>query len=155
MHLSIWLLICILINSHSESLRVTGVFDTGNFFEFIAKFGFQKTEIRTKEQGFIYGNVTSTSSSSIKSTLAVLDRGYFLEYYGNRTVFDKAKACELMFDKISKISYDPDCYDDGQEDFLRGVPCTKDQLCNEEDNPNNVIKNYQFTYRIQDYAQSR
>ena len=34
-------------------------------------------------------------------TLAVLDRGYFLSFYGNRTVFDKGKACQQMFKKIS------------------------------------------------------
>ena len=87
--------------------------------------------------------------------LAVLDRGYFLEYYGNRTVFDKHSACTKMFDKVSKIAYDPICYDDGEEDFLRSVPCDEGKMCAEEDNPKHVVKGAQFTYRIQDFGQSR
>ena len=140
----------------SESLRVSGTFNTRDFFQFIAKFGFQKTEIRTKENGYIYGNVSSSGgNSSVRVSLAVLDRGYFLEYYGNRSVFDKGKACEMMFKKIQRIAYDSFCFDDGVQDFLRSVPCANDKLCDEEDSPDNVIKQSQLTYRIQDYAQSR
>jgi hypothetical protein len=94
-------------------------------------------------------------SESQTVTLAVLDRGYFLEYYGNRSVFDKARACEKMFRKISTAAYDPNCFDEGEEDFLRTVPCPKGQLCPEEDNPSHVVKGYQLTYRIQDIATSR
>lgn len=85
----------------------------------------------------------------------VLDRGYFLEYYGNRTVFDKAKACRKMFSKISTTAFDPDCFRDGLEDFVRSVPCPRDGICYEEDNPANVLSGYQLTYKIQDTAQSR
>ena len=42
----------------------------------------------------------SVNSESQTVTLAVLDRGYFLEYYGNRSVFDKARACDKMFKKV-------------------------------------------------------
>ncbi len=52
-------------------------------------------------------------------TLAVVDRGYFLEYYGNRTLFDKHRACKKMFSKISTIAYDSACYEDGVQDFVR------------------------------------
>ena len=47
------------------------------------------------------------------------------------------------------------CYDDGEQDFLRSVPCEKDKLCVEEDNPKHVVPGSQFTYRIQDVVQSR
>ena len=61
-------------------------------------------------------------------TMAVLDRGYFLGFYGNRTVFDKSKACQQMFKKISEDAYDPDCYDDGEQDFLRRIPCPANKV---------------------------
>ena len=85
----------------------------------------------------------------------MLDRGYFLEFYGNRSVFDKRKACEKMFNKISTVAYDSSCSVDGEEDFLRVVPCQNGELCPDEDNPYNVIPNSQLTYRIQDLVQSR
>ena len=88
-------------------------------------------------------------------TLAVLDRGYFLEFYGNKSVFDKGKACEKMFNKISTVAYDSTCLNDGEQDFIRRVPCEKDGLCPDEDNPNNVLPKAQLTYRIQDLVQSR
>ena len=88
-------------------------------------------------------------------TLAVLDRGYFLEFYGNRSIFDKGKACEKMFNKISTVAYDSVCSSNGEEDFLRKVPCQKENLCPDEDNQYNVVPESQLTYRIQDLVQSR
>ena len=88
-------------------------------------------------------------------TLAVLDRGYFLEFYGNRSIFDKGRACEKMFQKISTAAYDSTCYSDGEEDFLRSVPCENGELCPDEDNKDNVVPKSQLTYRIQDLVQSR
>ena len=88
-------------------------------------------------------------------TLAVLDRGYFLEFYGNRSIFDKGRACEKMFQKISTAAYDSTCYSDGEEDFLRRVPCKNGELCSDEDNKDNVVPKSQLTYRIQDLVQSR
>ena len=69
------LLICHNIDDHvdigesvigAHALRVEGTFDTGrDFFVFIAKFGFQKTDIRypNNTQGVIYGNITITPNS--------------------------------------------------------------------------------------------
>ena len=69
------LLICYIIEDHvdigesvigAHALRVEGTFDTGrDFFVFIAKFGFQKTDIRypNNTQGVIYGNITITPNS--------------------------------------------------------------------------------------------
>lgn len=87
--------------------------------------------------------------------LAVLDRANFLEYYGNRSIFNKQKACEKMFDKVNSVSYDAVCNDDGEEDFLRSVPCPLNGFCADEDNPDNVVKGSQFTFRIQDLYQAR
>ncbi len=89
------------------------------------------------------------------ATLAVLDRSNFLEFYGNHSVLDKNKACEKMFSKINAVAYDSACYEDGAEDFLRSIPCPKDELCSEEDNPSNVIKDSQLTFKIRDLVQAR
>ena len=88
-------------------------------------------------------------------TLAVLDRANFIEYYGNRSVIDKQKACEKMFNKINIVAYDAMCNDEGEEDFLRSIPCPDRELCPDEDNADNVVPGYQFTFRIQDLYQAR
>ena len=63
-----------------------------------------------------------------KITLAVLDRANFIEYYGNRSITDKQKVCEKMFNKINIVAYDSTCHLDGIQDFLRSVPCPPNQL---------------------------
>ena len=80
----------------TSALRLSGTINPQEvFFTFLAKFGFQKTEILNKDatQGYIYGNITYIQTSNRKTTkifdqvtLAVLDRANFLEYYGNRSV---------------------------------------------------------------------
>ena len=50
----------------ANALRVRGVFDLNqDFFVFLGKFGFQKTEIGdpNNTQGVIYGNITTQSKS--------------------------------------------------------------------------------------------
>ena len=140
-----------------ESLHVKGTWRTTQFFHFLAKFGFQKTNLKNRvdTQGYIYGNVTSRGNVTHLVTFAVLDRGFFLEYYGNSTLANRTAACTAMFRKVSTVAYDSQCFDNGQQDFLRKVPCPAGQLCPDEDKPTNVVKNYQFTYAIQDLSQPR
>ena len=48
-------------SSSSDALHIQGTFNPKEeFFHFLAKFGFQKTELRRRDdsQGFIYGNIT-------------------------------------------------------------------------------------------------
>ena len=75
-----------------------------------------------------------------KVTLAVLDRANFLEYYGNRSVSNRKLACQKMFKKINQVAYHATCHDDGEQDFLRAVPCPEGSVCLEEDVPDNVVK---------------
>nr|CAG4646152.1 EOG090X03T7 [Macrothrix elegans] len=140
-----------------QSLHITGTWHTSDFFHFLAKFGFQKTNLkdRSQTQGYIYGNITSKTNASHYVTLAVLDRGYFLEYYGNSTLSHKDLACTSMFKKIQTVAYDSGCNEEGPQDLLRKVPCPSGLLCSDEDNPNNVINNYQFTFHIEDLSQPR
>ena len=99
----IWLVAVFLLASNwpfspstitTSALRLSGTINPEKvFFSFLAKFGFQKTEILNKDatQGYIYGNITyfgaqNDSANVDQVTLAVLDRANFLEYYGNRSV---------------------------------------------------------------------
>ncbi|XP_033211659.1 transmembrane protein 145 [Belonocnema kinseyi] len=135
--------------------HISGTFETNEFFRFLNKFGFQKTDQHRQKEtyGYIFGNITSKVNFSVPVTLAVLDRDHFLEYYSNRGVRDKSRACAMMFRTLNQSSYDSKCNEEGQ-DFLRRVPCPKGKLCSdEEDQPWNVIKNYQFTFSIENVWQ--
>ena len=45
-----------------------------------------------------------------------------------------------MFKKINQVAYHATCHDDGEQDFLRAVPCPEGSVCLEEDVPDNVVK---------------
>ena len=83
-HPCLWLMVLalgLLNGPYTSGLRLTGEFDPStDFFVFLAKFGFQKTEVLNKidSQGFIYGNITYKlpSLSLNKSNLNVsISRG--------------------------------------------------------------------------------
>lgn len=141
----------------ATSLHVKGTWRTGQFFRFLAKFGFQKTNRfdRVSTQGYIFGNITSTSNFTHPVTFVVLDREYFLSYYKNRSLEPKQKACQVMFEQVDTIAYDAQCYDEGEEDFLRKIPCPIGKICTDEDVPERVVPGYQFTYGVQDLVQPR
>lgn len=118
-------LLCLSLRpDYAYSTHITGTFNTREFFRFLIKFGFQKTDRHRQKDsyGYIFGNVTARTDFDVPITLAILDRGHFLEYYGNRTLTDKSAACAYMFNTLKKSSYDPDCNEDGQ-DFLRYIWC--------------------------------
>ncbi|KAJ8679143.1 hypothetical protein QAD02_014930 [Eretmocerus hayati] len=145
----------LLINS-SGSTHISGSFNTKDFFKFLIKFGFQRTDPHGQREsyGYIFGNITSKTDFTQNITLAVLDRGYFLDYYGNRSIRDRKRACAVMFKTVNKTSYDLKCNDEGK-DYLRRVPCPRGKLCPDENLPQNVISGYQFTYTIKDIYQPR
>lgn len=152
-----YFILCTLLQiNYVKSTHISGTFNTKEFFRFLIKFGFQKTDRHRQKDsyGYIFGNITSKSDFTIPITLAVLDRGHFLEYYGNRTLKDKNTACTLMFNTLNQSSYDVHCNEEGQ-DFLRRVPCPRNKLCPDEDSIWNIVKGYQFTYVIQDFWQPR
>lgn len=139
-----------------QSTHLHGKWRTSGFFKFLSKFGLQKTDLHYEKEtvGYIFGNVTTTSNSSNYITLAVLNRAYFLEYYENRSLLDKEKACARMFNRISSVAFHPSCFKDGY-DFLRKVPCPRGGQCEDEDTPQNIVKRSQFTYHIRDLSEPR
>ncbi|XP_074659967.1 integral membrane protein GPR180-like [Tubulanus polymorphus] len=143
------------------SLHLSGTWHSSNFFLFLAKFGFQKTDLNNKvnTQGYIYGNITLNSASEknipADLTLVVVDSEYFIEFFSNSTATPRTKACASMFKKIDLIAWDVYCKPNNPEDFLRRIPCPKGELCIDEDSPSRVVGGYQFTYSVQDTNQPR
>ncbi|XP_022242970.1 uncharacterized protein LOC106460515 isoform X2 [Limulus polyphemus] len=156
-------LVLLVVFSRADFLRVKGTWDTNNFFHFLSKFGFQKTNLhdRANSLGYIYGNIStginnaSNYSGNSYATLVVVDKQFFIEYYGNRSLSNKTEACQKMFQKINTIAYDSECNDVGSEDFLRHIPCPKDKLCEEEDVAERVVPGHQLTYAVQNSNQPR
>lgn len=153
------LLFVILIDSivlHNAA-HITGTFHTSEFFKLLAKFGFQKTERHSQRDsfGYIYGNITAKERFPVPITFAVLDKHNFLPLYGNRSLINRDVACQRMFSTIDQFAFDRDCHSKNTLDFLRRIPCDKNQLCSDEDTPLNVIQNHQFTYVISDLNQPR
>ena len=143
----------------SNGLHLKGTWHSRNFYFFLAKFGFQQTNMNdlTNTHGYIYGNITSKDSNVTNSmTLVVTDSEYFLEFYGNRTVMPRTKACNMMFSKLDNIAWDQTCNEGGKEDFLRRIPCPRDDYCVDEDNLDAIMPGgNQFTYVIRDTSQPR
>lgn len=142
--------------SSVKCLHIKGTWDTSDFFLFLTRFGFQKTDpgMLDDTQGFIYGNITSSSKLDSYFNLVLVDSEYFMEYYGNSSIRNSA-GCRNMFRKIDTTAFDKTCKKFGTEDFLRKIPCPKNSLCIDEDNPHNIQSGYQFTYKVQNSVQPR
>lgn len=141
----------------TSALHVSGQWHASEFFNFLGKFGFEKTNDQdlSGTLGYIYGNVTSQQNITGQMALVVLDSEYFTEFFGNR-LLQRASACSAMFEKINEIMWDEGCNWEGYEDFLRRIPCRVNELCNDEmKDPHNVIDGYQFTYSVRDTNQPR
>lgn len=151
--LFVWIIYFISI---CESTHIKGTFEDGDFFKFLIKFGFQRTDkhLADSTHGYIFGNITSKDHSDFPMhlTFAVLDRSQFLDYYKFRYKNSKESACESMFRKLKDSAFDKKCSPSGK-DYLRKVPCPRGKLCVDEDVSWNVVKNHQFTYVIQDFKQ--
>ena len=62
--------------------------------------------------------------------------------------FYDGKTCSAILDAIGKISYDGDCNPTGKEDMLRTIPCTDNQICNNQ-REEFLIPSYQFTFKVE------
>lgn len=152
-------LLIALTSPAAECLHLTGTWNGLDFFRFLARFGFQQTNMHDslETQGYIYGNVSAVDGSNAtrRLMLVVVDTEHFLYYFGNRSHVQHTNSCDLMFKKIDTIAWDGDCHQDGKEDFLRGVPCARGSVCIEETDPNLVFPGHQFTYYVRDVSQPR
>lgn len=153
-----YLLVIVVVPELNSATRITGTYKTDEFFRFLDKFGFQKTDKHSQKDsyGYIFGNITSNDDLSARfATLVVVDGYYFAEFYGNRSVQDRDVACQTMFAKIEQTAYDKRCNRNAKGDYLRKIPCPPGQLCGDEDNALNVVPGSQFTFVISDLKQPR
>lgn len=148
------LIILFLLNNFAYCVHLKGTFKSNEFFKFLVKFGFQKTNRHQREStyGYMFGNITSSDKFNVPITFAVLDKSHFLRYYQNRDKYDKSEACRRMFSKLNETAFHPKCSPHGN-DYLRRIPCPKHKLCIDEDAPFNVVKGHQFTYVLQNLRQ--
>lgn len=164
------LLICCwsssITNNIVDGTHITGTFSPHKqFFKFLIKFGFQKTELHEKREsfGYIFGNVTAANHGSTVQiasdqptvTLAVLEKWNFLQFYGNRSIANKNAACQRMLGHMDTYTYHSACNTKGISDYFRSVPCPVGGLCREEDAPENGVPGNQFTYVISDLKEPR
>ena len=174
-HRSQFLFLFILCSScikSAESLHLKGTFNTNDYFKFLTRFGMQSTDshFQKETQGYIYGNITLLNSENVNLIdnatkqlppntlimLTLLDYNYFSEYYAKRLIKPETTACSMMFEKIAKVAYFYECNEKTNGlDFIRRVPCGYSKLCVDEDDVNNVITNFQFTFRTNDLNQPR
>lgn len=89
-----------------NSAHLLGSFDVSEFYTFLIKFGFQRTERHSQKDsfGYIYGNITSNDKFHHPVTLAVLDKHHFLEFYGNRSVEDD-RGKQTLIDYVSPTQH--------------------------------------------------
>ena len=111
----------VLFHYKSNCLHLVGEWNTRDFYKFLVKFGFQKTDNNDeKTQGYIYGNITIDGlEPNTEVSLVVLDSEYFLEFLKNRLIPPKTEACLKMFAKIKDLIWDKTCNVQGKEDFIR------------------------------------
>ncbi|GIY50691.1 hypothetical protein CEXT_188241 [Caerostris extrusa] len=64
------------------------------------------------------------------------------------------RYCAEMFQKIDTVAYDKNCKENGTEDF-ENVPCPVGELCEDEDAPERVVNEHQFTYAVLDNTQAK
>lgn len=151
------LVLLIIVPQLNNATRITGTYRTDEFFRFLNKFGFQKTDKHSEKDSYsyIFGNITSNDDlQNPFATLVVLDKNYFKEFYENRTFKDRNVACQAMFKNIERLEHDPICNEPAIGNYLRKVPCQHGGLCIDED-LQNVVPGSQFTYRISDEIQPR
>lgn len=152
------LLLVLLLGCGCYGTHVTGRFNPEReFFKFLIKFGFQKTEVTSLRDtyGYIYGNITATGPLPVNLTLAVLDGSRFMDYYGNHSIPNRDIACQRMFSHLNSLAYSDECNPKAKGDYFRQVPCPKGALCPDEDTPANVVHGNQFTYVISNLFQPR
>jgi hypothetical protein len=158
MHLKISIFLFILLIQYATSLHLTGTFKTKDFFKFLTRFGFQSTDIHNIDstQGYIYGNITlttSTTSTLPLLALTILEKSDFLDYYKKTIIKPRDYACSIMFEKLNKQSYDSTCNPNGTLDITRKIPC--EQTCQNQYQNQLNIDYSQFSYQISDANEAK
>uniref|UniRef100_A0A0N5B7G3 GpcrRhopsn4 domain-containing protein n=1 Tax=Strongyloides papillosus TaxID=174720 RepID=A0A0N5B7G3_STREA len=138
-------------------IRVTGKWTpTKEPLKFIAKFGFQQLDPLDipNSMGFVYGNITTKEiNENINSEylLTIVPETKIYSFLNIKDSKVDNTFCSNLLKDISNIAFDSRCFTNGSRgDIFRWVPCPKDKLCIDEDDPKKVLPNYQMTFRIRE-----
>uniref|UniRef100_A0A7E4VFZ3 GpcrRhopsn4 domain-containing protein n=1 Tax=Panagrellus redivivus TaxID=6233 RepID=A0A7E4VFZ3_PANRE len=148
------LILSLILGQPVYGVHRKGVIDTDEHVHILAKFGVRQMDpiYPDRTKGYIYGNITAGGTGNV--TVDVTNRAVLLivpETKVSTVLLDSSYAvsCSSMMREISEIAFEPQCFTSGKRsDLMRWVPCPKNELCAEEDNPDNVLKGYQFTFRL-------
>lgn len=143
-------------------MRVRDSWESRDFLTVIAKFGVQQTDALHKlhTRGYIYGNISSgdvdcsNDENFPNAYLVLCDETTFRNLLNTRRKLSGAFSCEAITSTL-KFAFQSRCLPNGTQDFLRRVPCRTGAFCCDEDDPNNVVDSFQFTYNVQDRKQPR
>ncbi|KJH43631.1 hypothetical protein DICVIV_10349 [Dictyocaulus viviparus] len=136
-----------------EAVHVEGVWNTATErVKFVTKFGFQQTNALDREnsRGFVFGNVTSKNDGNpIERFLLTLVPHSLIGSFRSNSQY--TLSCGAIMKNISKLGFDSRCLTDGSRgDIFRSVPCSKDRLCREEDDPRVVVPGCQLTMQVEE-----
>lgn len=134
----------------SNGTHLKGSWSSQDFFLFVLKFGFQKTDSHDpSSSGFIYGNITTDNSKLNKSAaFVVFDYDDFYNFYKFSKLSSKEDACNNMLNSFAEGN----CTDDNSKkvNFVTDVPCPKNGICKNSRKPLELVRGSQFTYQIKD-----
>lgn len=136
--------------------HIKGTWKSEDFFLFLVKFGFQKTDLHNPySSGYIYGNVTTDNYKSNKTaTFVVLEDDDFVDYYRYRLYKNKTVACQQMFKRFSVGKCDRGS-SSVKVDFITDIPCKKNQMCSNAGNSEDFMYGSQFSYQVKDFQQPK
>ncbi|CEF71445.1 Intimal thickness related receptor, IRP domain-containing protein [Strongyloides ratti] len=158
LHLLYQLIILYYYISQTIGIRVTGEWiPTKEPLKFIAKFGFQQLDPLDipNSMGFVYGNITTKDilqkTNNSEYLLAIIPETKIKPFINTIEYKIDNNFCQNILKDISMIAFHSRCFNNGSRgDIFRWVPCSKDKLCIDEDDPKKVLPNYQMTFRIQE-----
>ncbi len=139
-----------------QSTHLKGTWNTDDFFLFLLKFGFQKTDLHDPySSGYVYGNFTTDIDKFNKTAaLVVVDYDNFYDYYKHsKLINNKEQACQNMFASFNF----GDCGKDYLKNvnFIGEVPCPKNKLCKNAGDSSDTVRGSQFSYQIKDTQNPR
>lgn len=141
---------------HATCIHLKGTWKTDDFFFFLIKFGFQKTDLHNPySSGYVYGNMTSDNAKLAKfATFVMLDYESFIEYYQRRSPRDKGTACQIMFEKLAvdKCDKQPEAK---KTEYITKVPCPKGKRCANPGSEADFVYGSQFSYQVKDQLQPK
>ncbi|KAI6235498.1 TRNA-dihydrouridine(20a/20b) synthase [NAD(P)+]-like [Aphelenchoides besseyi] len=136
-------------------MRVRGTWDPGqNKMTIVSRFAVQPVDSLFPQStlGFVFGNLTNNPNFEDQNTsdlaMFMIPESKIRSFqHNNMWQFD----CQNLLKDLSTVLYEPRCMNRGKRsDYMRWIPCKRDQLCKDETSRISVIPGYQFTLRLEE-----